>query len=132
MRARKHVASLDETVRGQPPRHATACKDCQPDQDDAAQHQQRAEQPVPRRLAKEKKPAGTHGESHDELACEMPPRPHNAAEGILADGCGAWWRKPGPAARTEHHIYAGFKAALRASHRYRKAWLGPRGRTAEF
>src|SRR6266851_4499962 len=60
----------------------------------------------------------------------MPPRPHNAAERILADGCRAWLREPGPAARTERHTYAGFKAALRASHRYRKsaAW----GRAVEI
>ena len=60
----------------------------------------------------------------------MPPRPHNAAERILADGCRVWLRETGPAARTERHTYAGFKAALRASHRYRKgvAW----GRAVEI
>jgi hypothetical protein len=41
-----------------------------------------------------------------------------------------WLQETGPAARTERHTYAGFKAALRASHRYRKsvAW----GRAVEI
>ena len=55
-------------------------------------------------------------EAKDELAREMPPRPHNAREYILADGCRPWFRIPGPAARTEHYTYPRFKAALRASH----------------
>ncbi len=63
----------------------------------------------------------------------MPPRPHYAVERVLADGCRTGLREPGPAARTERHTYAGFKAALRASHWYRKsvAWTA-RLELAEF